>query len=341
MIEKVVNHIDKLDQPHLKLVVMHNFMWALIEELASNRVHAHQARNKDSGHDIRVVDSEVHDISQDVINWALRPSRPMVCEYMRDKALTVNVLWDIAYGLHHEALHLDSLEDFNATEADLMSMKDDILATWKSRDASGDHCSPSCDPKRRTWEQEDRPDAPKPSRSQSKSRHRQNVRERQSCSRKQALSQTLWGGSPHDSSSSQGQKLPTPPQPPCSETSKKAEAQQMAFRDAMEVTRSPPMTWEDQVQEEEEEHKRHSSTGGDSQPCPSSPPLEGCNISDISMAEEGPQQCDSDVIVEEEREESMETDAPLDSATPTLLKEEAIPEDPEAEVKEDRHSQTS
>ena len=46
----------------------------------------------------------------------------------------VNVLWDIAYSLHHEALHLDSLEDFNATEADLMSMKDDILATWKSKD---------------------------------------------------------------------------------------------------------------------------------------------------------------------------------------------------------------
>ena len=46
----------------------------------------------------------------------------------------INVLWDIAYSLHHEALHLDLLEDFNATEADLMSMKDDILATWKSRD---------------------------------------------------------------------------------------------------------------------------------------------------------------------------------------------------------------
>ena len=46
----------------------------------------------------------------------------------------VNMLWDIASSLHHEALHLDSLEDFNATEADLMSMKDDILATWKSRD---------------------------------------------------------------------------------------------------------------------------------------------------------------------------------------------------------------
>ena len=53
----------------------------------------------------------------------------------------VNVLWDIAYGLHHEALHLDSLEDFNATEADLMSMKDDILAMWKSRDAGKLHPS--------------------------------------------------------------------------------------------------------------------------------------------------------------------------------------------------------
>ena len=47
----------------------------------------------------------------------------------------VNVLWEIAYGLHHESLCLDSLEDFNATEANLMSMKDDILVTWKSRDA--------------------------------------------------------------------------------------------------------------------------------------------------------------------------------------------------------------
>ena len=46
----------------------------------------------------------------------------------------VNVLWDTAHGLHHEALHLDSLEDFNATEADLMSMKDDILAMWMSKD---------------------------------------------------------------------------------------------------------------------------------------------------------------------------------------------------------------
>ena len=41
MIEKVVNWISELDQPHLKLVVMHDFMWALIEEQASNRAHEH------------------------------------------------------------------------------------------------------------------------------------------------------------------------------------------------------------------------------------------------------------------------------------------------------------
>ena len=104
----------------------------------------------------------------------------------------------------------------------------------------------------------------------------------------------------------------------------------------MEVARSPPMTWEDWVQEEEE-CERHSSTEGDSQPDLSSPPLEGCDVSDISMAKEGLQQCVSDVIVEEEREESMETDAPLDSAAPTLLKEKDL----EAEVEEDHHSQTS
>ena len=44
------------------------------------------------------------------------------------------MLWEVAYGVCHEALCLDSLEDFNATEADLMDMKNNILATWKSRD---------------------------------------------------------------------------------------------------------------------------------------------------------------------------------------------------------------
>ena len=115
----------------------------------------------------------------------------------------------------------------------------------------------------------------------------------------------------------------------------------MAFRDAMEVPQSPPLSWEDRVQEEEDEQERHSSTIGDSQLCPSSPRLEGCNVSDVSMAEEGPQQCDSDIVVEEEREESMETDETLDYAAPALLLEKAILEDLEAEVEEDHHSQTS
>ena len=41
MLEKVVDRIDELEKPHLKLVVMHDFMWALIEEQASDRANQH------------------------------------------------------------------------------------------------------------------------------------------------------------------------------------------------------------------------------------------------------------------------------------------------------------
>ena len=58
MIEKVVKHIDELDQSHLKLLVMHDFMWALIKEWASNKARTHQISNKDSDHDVRVMDTE-------------------------------------------------------------------------------------------------------------------------------------------------------------------------------------------------------------------------------------------------------------------------------------------
>ena len=37
-------------------------------------------------------------------------------------------------GVLKEALNLNSLEDFNTTEADLMELKDDIFTAWKSRD---------------------------------------------------------------------------------------------------------------------------------------------------------------------------------------------------------------
>ena len=80
--------------------------------------------------------------------------------------------------------------------------------------ASGSHHSPSHGPKRaREWDR--KPLTPKASRAHSK---------HCSCSRKWTLSWTLQGGLPHDSSSSRGQKLPTPPQPSCGEMSKRAES---------------------------------------------------------------------------------------------------------------------
>ena len=41
MIEKVVDRINELEKPHLKLVVMHDFMWALVKEQASDRARKH------------------------------------------------------------------------------------------------------------------------------------------------------------------------------------------------------------------------------------------------------------------------------------------------------------
>ena len=198
-------------------------------------------------------------------------------------------------------------------------------------DASDSHHSPSCGPKRaREWDR--KPLMPKASRACSKSWHKQNVREPQSCSRKWALSWTPQGGSPRDTSSSQGQKLPTPPQPLHNEMSKRAESPQTAFRGIMEVTQSPPLSWEDRVQEEEDEQERHSSVRGDSQPCLSPVQMEGCSISDVLMAEEGPQQGNSNVVVEEEVEESMETDELSNVNAPAPLLDKAFLEGSEAEA---------
>ena len=71
------------------------------------------------------------------------------------------------------------------------------------------------------------------------------------------------------------------------------------------------------------------------------PPLEGDSISDVSMVNEGLLQHDSDVIIEEEREEGMEKDTLLDSATPAPLEGKAMSEDLEAGDHEDCCSQTS
>ena len=57
-----------------------------------------------------------------------------MCNYVKDQLLTVDILWEVAYRVFKEALHLDLLEDFNATKADLVGLKNDILTIWKSRD---------------------------------------------------------------------------------------------------------------------------------------------------------------------------------------------------------------
>ena len=69
--------------------------------------------------------------------------------------------------------------------------------------------------------------------------------------------------------------------------------------------------------------------------------MEGCSVSDVLMAEEGPLQCDSDVVVEEEVEESMETDEPSNINAPAPLPDKAFLESSEAEAEDDCHSHAS
>ena len=88
-------------------------------------------------------------------------------------------------------------------------------------------------------------------------------------------SQTLRGRSPHDSSGPQDQKLPTPPQPSWDKTAEESKAQQMAFKEAMELSHSSSMTWEDQVQKEEEQQRCCSTMEGSPSPGLLPPLLEG------------------------------------------------------------------
>ena len=59
------------------------------------------------------------------------------------------------------------------------------------------------------------------------------------------------------------------------------------------------------------------------------------------MAEEGPQQGDSDVVVEEEVEENMETDEPPNVDAPAPILDKAFLESSKPEAEDDRHSHTS
>ena len=69
--------------------------------------------------------------------------------------------------------------------------------------------------------------------------------------------------------------------------------------------------------------------------------IEGDNASDVSMVNDSLLQCDSDVVVKEEQEESIETDIPHDPAAPVPLKEKSMLEDFEAGDPDDHCSHTS
>ena len=77
------------------------------------------------------------------------------------------------------------------------------------------------------------------------------------------------------------------------------------------------------------------------QPCPSPTRMEGCSASNVSMAEEGPQQCDSDIVVEEEVEENMETDELPNVDAPAPIMDKAFLESSEPKAEDDCHSHAS
>ena len=115
----------------------------------------------------------------------------------------------------------------------------------------------------------------------------------------------------------------------------------MAFRDAMELDCSSSMSWEDQVQKEEEQQRHDSSVKGSPESGSSPPVLEEGNTSNVSMVDNSSLQCDSDVAVEEEREESMDTDVPASPAAPMHLKETPMQECFEGRDPDDHCSHTS
>ena len=143
---------------------------------------------------------------------------------------------------------------------------------------------------------------------------------------RKGTSWTSRGRSPCNPSGPWDQKLPTTPWPSQDRTVKEPETWQMAFKEAMELGRSPSKSWENQVKEEEWQRCDSSTKGSPDLGLPP-PLLEGDNTSDVSMVDDSPLQHDSDMVIKEEREESMDTDVPASPATPTPLKEMSMSED--------------
>ena len=117
-------------------------------------------------------------------------------------------------------------------------------------------------------------------------------------------------------------------------------AWQMAFKEAMDLDQSSSMSWEDQLQKEEEQQRCCSTAEGRSN-LDSPPLLEGDNASDVFMVDDSLLQCDSDMVIEEEREESMNMDVPASPAAPMPLRERSMLKDFKAGDPDDHCSHTS
>ena len=134
--------------------------------------------------------------------------------------------------------------------------------------------------------------------------------------------------------------MPTPPQGPWGRTSEgsevpQTEPPQTAFRDTMGSAHSSSLSWEEQVQEEEQQQRGSAPGDGSriqSSPDPDAPQAvsEGGSISDVSMVNDGLIQYDSDIMIEEEREEEMETGAPASPTAPMPPKESPMQQGSEA-----------
>ena len=109
----------------------------------------------------------------------------------------------------------------------------------------------------------------------------------------------------------------------------------------MELSHSSSMSWEDQVQKEEEWQRHDSSAKGSPESGSPPPVLEEGNTSDVSMVDDSPLQHDLDVVVEEERAESMDTDVPASPAAPMPLNEMPMQECFKARDPDDHCSHTS
>ena len=58
----------------------------------------------------------------------------MYCEFIDEKPLTKDLLWEVAEGLFQESICLDTLDDFKAMAEELTGMQDEILEILKKED---------------------------------------------------------------------------------------------------------------------------------------------------------------------------------------------------------------